>query len=222
MSGLSRTGVIFPSKIGQSGELSAEELEHIPFPLGTTNTGTWPPSGFTLGSAAATVVSSSILDEQLPINVDLSWVQGDTRKFSFLATDVNWCLVDPAESDETAPVWEQHTWKARVANPYIFSTYQADHWVPAYGFQYMWWRQHAGVADFEVATSLVTVPDIDPVQWATRVDLTMAASVSENILPGSWYRWDCRSTSVPDDPDVEGEVERHMRGRIRIITDWTF
>ena len=222
MSGLSKTGILFPSTISQTGQLSAEEVEHIPFPLGTNPTTSWLPPGFTLGSEVNAVASTSILDEQLPTNVDLSWVQGDTRHFSFLATDVNWCLVDPEETDEDAPEWEQHSWAARVANPYIFSTYQSDHWVPAYGFQYMWWRQHAGVAEFDIETTLTTVAGSDPVQWATRVDLTMSASVSERILPGSWYRWDCRSTSVPDDPDEEGEVERHLRGRIRIITDWTF
>jgi hypothetical protein len=113
------------------------------------------------------------------------------------------------------PVWDETEWAAQVRNPYIYSTYAADYWVPAYGYQYNWWRGNSIVAEFSAIADIVQVPDVTPTQWATRVNLVLAADESANILPGNWYRWDLQSRTATE------EVRTHLRGKARIITEWT-
>lgn len=113
------------------------------------------------------------------------------------------------------PVWDETEWAAQVRNPYIYSTYAADYWVPAYGYQYNWWRGNSIVAGFSAIADIVQVPDVTPTQWATRVNLVLTAADSANILPGNWYRWDLQTRTATE------EVRTHLRGKARIITEWT-
>lgn len=46
------------------------------------------------------------------------------------------------------PAWVETLWGAQVRNPYVFSTYTSDYWVPAHGNQYRWWQAHSVVASF--------------------------------------------------------------------------
>jgi hypothetical protein len=113
------------------------------------------------------------------------------------------------------PEWHATEWAAQVRNPYIISTYAADYWVPANGYQYNWWRGHSVVAEFHCAAGAQVVSDSDPVQWGTMVTLTLPSDRSMNILPGNWYRWDLQSRTI------ENEVRTHLRGRVNVVTEWT-
>jgi len=212
-----RVAPIAPTDVTQSAELLAEQLETIPYALGqpeTSDGSHWPPAGF---SQASTMTTSDCTTpnsaSHLPKPFNLEWVQGDTAEFQFLFTDVNWTHTNPEQ--EGQPEWVQTTWASQVRNPFIYSTYAADYWVPAYGYQYNWWRGNSIVAEFDTTSELIQMPDTDPVQWATRVTLTLPATDSAIILPGNWYRWDLQSRTADD------VVKTHLRGKSRIITEWT-
>ena len=220
-SGINQVGVQFPTSISQSGELWPEAGELVPHPLGTQPAPgvNWPPAGFVSGTQTGDLLmATTLLHSTMPTVLDLEWIQGDTKKVAFLLIGVNWTEVNPAIEDQ--PDWEPHTWAAQVRNPYIFWQRQTNHWVPAYGFQYEWWRQHSGVAEFDVQTSLVYDVEGAENEWATKVELTIPAWMSERIRPGTWYRWDVQSRTVPEN-DTDPEVQTHYRGRCRIVTEWT-
>jgi hypothetical protein len=221
-SGITQYGVQFPSGISQSGELWPESGEEIPYPLGAQlPLSAWPPAGFDLGSEEDPM--GTALDSTLPPELDLEWVQGATKQVVLTIPGVNWTTVDPVETDVTAPAWEEHTWHAQVRNPFIQFQRQTHYWVPAYGFQYEWWRQHSMIAEFDAATALVHASDGT---WGTEVTLTIPAWMSERLYPGSWYRWDVMSRSVvpvATPPAVQEDpiVIFHRRGRCRVISQWT-
>jgi hypothetical protein len=210
-----RVGSYVPNTVTASAELFAEQLEEIPYPSGfseANDNSNWPPAGFTDMTTSASCGSSNTAS-QIPQVYNLEWVQGDTAEFQFLFTDVNWTHTDPEMEDQ--PTWVETTWSAQVRNPYIYSTYAADYWVPAYGYQYTWWRANSKVAEFDTTSELIQLPDTDPVKWATRVTLTLPATDSAIILPGNWYRWDLQTRTADD------VVKTHLRGKSRIITEWT-
>jgi hypothetical protein len=204
-----------PGTVTEAAELYAEQLEEIPYPLGMPEVagGTnWPPAGFT-GVTDMTTTSTNTAS-LLPQAYNLEWVQGDTAEFQFLFTDVNWTHVDPDEVDQ--PEWVETTWSSQVRNPYIYSTYASDYWVPAYGYQYNWWRGNSIVAEFDTTSELIQGFDTtDLERWATRVTLTLPATDSSLILPGNWYRWDLQTRTVDE------VVKTHLRGKARIVTEWT-
>lgn len=137
--------------------------------------------------------------------------------FTYALTSVN--ITTAAVSGEVIianmPEWHATEWAAQTRNPYIISTYAADYWVPANGYQYNWWRGHSVVAEFNCAAGAQVVSGADPVQWGTMVTLTLPADRSMNILPGNWYRWDLQSRTI------ENEVRTHLRGRVNVVTEWT-
>ena len=204
-----------PGTVTEAAELYAEQLEEIPYPLGMPEVavGTnWPPAGFT-GVTDMTTTSTNTAS-LLPQAYNLEWVQGDTAEFQFLFTDVNWTHVDPEEVDQ--PEWVETTWSSQVRNPYIYSTYASDYWVPAYGYQYNWWRGNSIVAEFDTTSELIQGFDTNDLErWATRVTLTLPATDSSLILPGNWYRWDLQTRTVDE------VVKTHLRGKARIVTEWT-
>ena len=143
-----------------------------------------------------------------------------TTTFSYAVTNAS--VVTSAATGSVVvsnmPVWTATEWAAQVRNPYIYSTYAADYWVPAYGFQYKWWRANSGVASFDATADIIEMPVAtpgDPISWATRVTLNLPATSSAAILPGSWYRWDIQSRTI------DNVVRTHLRGKARIITEWT-
>ena len=141
-----------------------------------------------------------------------------TTTFSYTASnDVSSSEVTPngAVVVTNMPVWGATEWAAQVRNPYIYSTYASDYWVPAYGYQYNWWRGNSTIAEFSSIADIVEVPNTTPTQWATRVTLTISAANSAAILPGNWYRWDLQTRTIDD------VVKTHLRGKTRIITEWT-
>lgn len=210
-----RVGHFVPNTVTESAELYAEQLEEIPYPLGMSEYADgshWPPAGFS--GVAVTTSTSTNTASLLPDAYNLEWVQGDTAKFQFLFTDVNWTSVDPNETDQ--PEWVETTWAAQVRNPYIYSTYASDYWVPAYGYQYNWWRGNSIVAEFDTTSELIQ--GFDPEnsdRWATVLTLTLPSTNSARILPGNWYRWDLQTRK--DD----GVVNTHLRGKVRVVTEWT-
>lgn len=210
-----RVGSFVPNTVTESAELYAEQLEEIPYPFGMSeyaDGSNWPPAGFS--GVAVTTSTSTNTASLLPEAYNLEWVQGDTAEFQFLFTDVNWTHTDPAEVDQ--PEWVETTWSAQVRNPYIYSTYASDYWVPAYGYQYNWWRGNSIVAEFDTTSELIQGFDTtDLERWATRVTLTLPAVDSSLILPGNWYRWDLQTRTVDD------IVKTHLRGKSRIVTEWT-
>jgi hypothetical protein len=118
------------------------------------------------------------------------------------------------------PEWEQRSWAAQVRNPYIYSTYAADYWVPAYGFQYRWWRGRSVVANMDVLTEMVEIPPSEAipfVRFGTQISLSLPSNESAAILPGNWYRWDVQTATADDPP----KKRTWMRGRARILTEWT-
>lgn len=137
--------------------------------------------------------------------------------FSYAKTNANVTSAAATGSVQITnmPDWVETEWAAQVRNPYIYSTYASDYWVPAYGYQYKWWRGNSIVAEFEMTADIVTVPDVTPTQWATRVTMHLPAVNSANILPGNWYRWDLQTRTS------EEIVKTHLRGKARIITEWT-
>lgn len=209
----------FPTTEQESADFQAELYEVIPYPLGMPHGDSdvgWPPFGFTgVGDAAVTTSSTVGLASQLPEPFNLEWVQGDSPTFQFIFTDVMWTPVDPGITDPDAPTWVETNWAAEVRNPYIYSTYAADYWVPAYGYQYNWWRGHSIVACFTVTSEVIEMPDVVPTQWATKVTMFLPAVNSAMILPGNWFRWDLQTRTVDD------IVTTHLRGKARIITEWT-
>lgn len=210
-----RVAPIAESNITESAELLAEQLETIPYAPGVpvANDGSnWPPAGFT--SSVDSVTTSTNTASLLPEAYNLEWIQGDTAEFQFLFTDVNWTHTDPAQEDQ--PEWVETTWASQVRNPYIYSTYAADYWVPAYGYQYNWWRGNSIVAEFDTTSELIQGFDTNDLErWATRVTLTLPAVDSSLILPGNWYRWDLQSRTSDD------VVKTHLRGKARVVTEWT-
>ena len=141
-----------------------------------------------------------------------------TTTFSYAASnDVASSAVTPngAAVITNMPTWVETEWAAQVRNPYIYSTYAADYWVPAYGYQYNWWRGNSIVAEFTMTSDIVVVPDSSPTQWATRVTMTLPAANSANILPGNWYRWDLQTRTS------DNIVKTHLRGKTRVVTEWT-
>jgi hypothetical protein len=213
-----RVPTLVPSTVTRTAELRPEDMERIPYALGESagsSDENWPPAGFT-GVTGMTNTNGSVdTTSLLPQPYNIEWVQGDTAIFMFLFTDILWTDTDPGFTDPAAPTWVQNTWAAQVRNPYIYSTYAADYWVPAYGYQYNWWRGHSVVANFTVTANGIVVPDSSPTQWATEVTLTLADTDSANILPGNWYRWDLQTRSA------NNVVMTHLRGKSRIITEWT-
>jgi hypothetical protein len=213
-----RVESLVPSTVVQSAELRPEQLEEIPYDLGAAPDSGWPPAGFT-GTTVTTTSTPVGTASLLPKPYNIEWVQGDTAVFQWLFTDVLWTDIDPAIDDPDAPVWEQRHWDAQVRNPYIYSTYAADFWVPAYGYQYNWWRGHSIVAAFTCTTDVVSIDPLPETplvpRWATRVTMTLAATDSANILPGNWYRWDLQTRTAAN------AVKTHLRGKTRIITEWT-
>lgn len=208
-----------------SGELAAEQGETIPYPYGSPLTAemgvsSWPPPGFAAPETAVTT-SSSTLQAQLPAPEDIAWVQGDTARFSWIVADVFWTDEEPnlslTEDDPTPPEWILTEWAAQVRNPYIASTYRADYWVPAYGFQYDWWRRHSLLGEFTATGTAVIIPDTDPYQYGTLVTITLGADVSATILPGV-YRFDVQRLFTESDP-----VDKLTKigGRARVVTEWT-
>lgn len=212
-----RVGSFVPNTVTESAELYAEQLEEIPYPLGMpeVEAGTnWPPAGFSGVTDMTTCSTTSNTASLLPQAFNLEWVQGDTAEFQFLFTDVNWTHTDPELEDQ--PEWLESTWAAQVRNPYIYSTYAADYWIPAYGYQYNWWRKNSIVAEFDTTSELIQgFDETDAERWATRITLTLPATDSALILPGNWYRWDLQSRTADD------VVKTHLRGKSRIITEWT-
>lgn len=211
-----RVAPIASPNITESAELLAEQLETIPYdPPGypVANDGSnWPPAGFT--PAVDSVTTSSNTASLLPEAYNLEWIQGDTAEFQWLFTDVNWTHTDPEM--EGQPTWDERIWAAQVRNPYIYSTYAADYWVPAYGYQYNWWRGNSIVAEFDTTSDLIQGFDPnDPERWATRVTITLPATDSSLILPGNWYRWDLQTRTADD------VVKTHLRGKARVVTEWT-
>ena len=210
-----RVGSFVPNTVTASAELYAEQLEEIPYPLGmpeATGGANWPPAGFSGVTDMTTTASNTA--SLLPESYNLEWVQGDTAEFQFLFTDVNWTHTDPEQ--EGQPEWVETTWSAQVRNPYIYSTYASDYWVPAYGYQYTWWRKNSLIAEFDTTSELIQGFDTtDAERWATRVTLTLPATDSGLILPGNWYRWDLQTRTGDD------VVKTHLRGKSRIITEWT-
>lgn len=209
-----------PGTITEAAELYAEQLEEIPYPFGMPEAdggANWPPAGFSGVTNMTTSTSTSTSTNTaslLPKAYNLEWVQGDTAEFQFLFTDVNWTYVDPEE--EGQPEWVETTWSSQVRNPYIYSTYASDYWVPAYGYQYNWWRGNSIVAAFDTTSELIQGFDTtDLERWATRVTLTLPATDSALILPGNWYRWDLQTRTADD------VVKTHLRGKARIVTEWT-
>lgn len=217
-----RVGGLSPNTVMQSSELRPEQLESIPYVLGEsagTSDSNWPPAGFT--ETTMTSTSSSVgTASQMPQPYNIEWVQGDTAEFQWLFTDVLWTENDPAISDPEAPTWEQRQWNAQVRNPYIYSTYASDYWVPAYGYQYNWWRGHSIVADFTCTADAIAIDPLPETplvpRWATRVSMLLLASDSANILPGNWYHWDLQTRRI-----VDNNVKTHLRGKTRVITEWT-
>ena len=210
-----RVGSFVPNTVTEAAELYAEQLEEIPYPLGMseyTSGSNWPPAGFS--GVAVTTSTTSNTASLLPEAFNLEWVQGDTAEFQFLFTDVNWTDVDPGEVDQ--PEWVETIWNAQVRNPYIYSTYASDYWVPAYGYQYNWWRGNSTVAEFDTSSELIQGFDTENLtRWATKVTLTLSAANSAAILPGNWYRWDLQTRTI------DNLVKTHLRGKARIITEWT-
>lgn len=139
--------------------------------------------------------------------------------FSYVVENANVATSAETGSAKIAnmPVWEAREWAAQVRNPYIYSTYAADYWVPAYGYQYNWWRGHSIVAEFDPTTTVVSIPatEITPVTWGTKITITLPANRSAAILPGNWYHWDLQTRSITD------EVRTWLRGKSRILTEWT-
>lgn len=211
-----RVGSSVPSTVTESAELFTEQYEVVPYPMGMDMASTganWPPAGFA-GVTNMTTSTSSNTSSLLPAAYNLEWIQGDTAEFQFLFTDVNWTSEDPAMTGQ--PEWVESTWSAQVRNPYIYSTYAADYWVPAYGYQYNWWRGNSIVAEFDTTSDLIQDFDTeDPDRWATRVTLTLPATDSSVILPGNWYRWDLQTRTADD------IVKTHLRGKARVVTEWT-
>lgn len=211
-----RVGSFVPSTVTASAEVFAEQNETVPYPMGASaaaDGSNWPPAGFA-GVTDMTTSTSSNTASLLPEAYNLEWIQGDTAEFQFLFTDVNWTHANPGEVDQ--PEWVETTWAAQVRNPYIYSTYAADYWVPAYGYQYKWWRGNSIVAEFDTTSELIQgfdTTDLD--RWATRVTLTLPATDSSLILPGNWYRWDLQTRTVDD------VVKTHLRGKARVVTEWT-
>lgn len=215
-----RVASFVPSTVTEAAEVYTEQLEEVPYPLGMVETATgtnWPPAGFTGVAADMTNTCSASPNTAslLPQAFNLEWVQGDTAEFQFLFTDVFWTPEDPGITTEGAPEWVETVWNAQVRNPYIYSTYAADYWVPAYGYQYKWWRANSIVAEFDCTADVIEMPDTDPLQWATRVTLTLPADRSADILPGNWYQWDLQTRTV------DNVVKTHLRGKSRIVTEWT-
>lgn len=140
-----------------------------------------------------------------------------STSFSYAKTGTNVTnTADPGQAViSNMPLWVATEFAAQVRNPYIFSTYASDYWVPAFGYQYRWWRGRSIVAEFDCDTDIVTVSGVVPTQWATRVTLTLPADRSSNILPGNWYRWDLQTRTI------ENEVRTHLRGRVSVVTEWT-
>lgn len=184
-----------------------------------TITLTSPNHGYSVG------FSVTVSDVSFPFDgtFTITKVTTDTFKYKTYVTSpvipgyIPTTEIDPAGSVviSNMPTWTATEWAAQVRNPYIYSTYAADYWVPAYGYQYKWWRGNSIVAEFSATADIVTVPDVTPTQWATRVDLVLTAENSANILPGNWYRWDLQSRTQTD------QVRTHLRGKSRIITEWT-
>jgi hypothetical protein len=211
-----QVGPLSPSGTRQSAELRSEQLEMIPFPLGATDESSdsnWPPAGFT-GTSMPTTSTGPTIVQQLPDRADLAWTQGDTATFQWMFTDVNWTDVDPENVD--APEWVETIWASQVRNPYLYSTYAADYWVPAYGYQYNWWRGHSMVAEFDCTSELIEMPDTDPQRWATLVTMNLPADRSCNILPANWYHWDLQNRRVEDN-----DVKTRLAGKVRVTTEWT-
>jgi hypothetical protein len=155
-----------------------------------------------------------------PFNGTFTITAVATNTFSYAVTStstITSTVVTPNGAVVIAnmPTWTSTEWAAQVRNPYIYSTYAADYWVPAYGYQYNWWRGNSIVAEFSATADIVTVPDVTPTQWATRVNLVLDSTKSGNILPGNWYRWDLQTRTI------EEVVRTHLRGKARIITEWT-
>jgi hypothetical protein len=222
-----RVGSFVPSTVQQSAELRPEQWEDIPYPWGDPSgmpNETWPLAGFLATDMAVDGMSTGtpVYDSSslLPSPYNLEWVQGDTAIFQWLFVDVNWTDVDPGLTNPDAPEWVETVWNAQVRNPYIYSTYASDYWVPAYGYQYQWWRGHSIAANFICTSSVIQVPDEAtlpdvPVRWATEVTVTLPADQSALILPGNWYRWDLQTRTV------DNIVTTHLRGKARIVTEWT-
>lgn len=209
---------------GGSGELLAEQGETIPYPNGAPLTASmgvsaWPPPGFV--APETTVTTTSSLQANLPEPEDVAWVQGDTAEFSWIVADVFWTDDDPGivpgVDDPDTPEWIPTEWASEVRNPYIASTYRADYWVPAYGFQYDWWRRHSLLGEFTVTGVGLVIPDTDPVRYGTLVTITLGSDVSATILPGV-YRFDVQSLFTDTDPQIK---RTRIGGRARVVTDWT-
>lgn len=206
-------GLDFGSTV-QSGILRTEQLEELPFPTGT-EWSAWPPPGYTATGTTVTDSASSSTASLVPSNYNLEWVQGDTASFQFVFTDVLWTPTDPEITTEGAPTWQETNWAAQVRNPYIYSTYAADYWVPAYGYQYNWWRGHSTVATFDVTAEAYEFTEDDVTSWSTLVTLTLPASNSALIIPGNWYHWDMQIRTADD------VVRTYLRGKVRVVTEWT-
>lgn len=208
--------------IGQSAEFFGEQFEEIPYPEGvllSSESPSWPPAGFASVSNEDSVTNPT-LSSHLPAPYDLEWVQGDTAEFSWLFTDVLWTETDPEIED--GPTWVQTEWAAQVRNPYLFSAMSADRWTPVNNSQYAWWRSNSLVAEFTATAEAVEVPGTDPVQWATKVTITLPADRSRKMLPGNQYRWDLqtRNPGLTDDK-ADDVVRTHLSGRARVLTQWT-
>jgi hypothetical protein len=168
---------------------------------------------------------SQIRDDQM---LDLEWIQGDTLEVPLYFAGVCWTDDEPdqevlalAEGDNIS--WRPAQWRAQVRNPYIHSVYQSDFWVPAYGWQYRWWRGRSKVAEFDITSSFVDMHDdlnelhFPQYTWATKLDLTLPAENSGAIRPGNWYRWDLQRRFSDD-----GATRTYKRGKVRVLTEWTF
>lgn len=210
-----RVGALDFGTVVQSGMIQPEQLEEVPFPPGDAGDA-WPPPGYISPGSAVTDTAASSSASLLPTNYDLQWVQGDTATFQFIFTDVLWTAEDPGITAEGAPEWQETEWASQVRNPYIYSTYAADYWVPAYGYQYRWWRGHSTVAAFETtAEAYEVVQDDETSSWGTLVTITVPAAASARILPGNWYRWDLQTRTAED------VVRTYIRGKVQVATEWT-
>lgn len=187
-----------------------------------------------------TVLSNDTLAGELPLKLDLQWVQGDNVDFAIYFKGVNWN--DPNPGLEGQPTWVQTTWQSQVRNPYWYMAYRNDMWVPAYGYQESWWRAQSGVITFAMMSSLVLETTfianeqlwvVDPLLrttkfydvgaavpngYYTRVEIKLPTDLSAWVRPGWWYRWDLQATNLDFTPVLR---KTHLRGRARVFSQST-
>ena len=215
-----------PSVIRQSGAVTAEGPEIVPYAVGFTPL--YPFQGMEAATGVGLMDQASSY-EQTPDTLNLKVVRADTLEIPLFFPGVCWTTAQPTVQEKPDPAlpvpWVQHWWNAQVRNTSLFPKdpcWYYNRWIPVFGlpppdaFDYV---EASMLLEFDCASTWV-----GGVAYGTIVK--MRASVAESILLPGTYRWDIQSATtrvLDDETDLYayGGVRTWLQGDFTVVEDYT-